>query len=204
MADLPLIPLPPSSPLNPGFVVLGRFQPFHRGHALMLREAEKCRKVNYPNLKLIIAVGSSNRPETLKNPWSASERIAMISSWLDNEAKFDAIVVAIPDIEDPPNWVSHAEKYHGTSGIFFSSDSSSCDLYNNSGWSIISMPLLQRDDYEGWRVRETARMLSTIHDKNAIDTVLGVSTPQSVIDYLFSNDCLKRLAFLGEGGEPVG
>ena len=204
MTDLPLIPLPPSSPPDSGFVVLGRFQPFHRGHALMLREAEKCRKVNYPNLKLIIAVGSSNRPETLKNPWSASERIAMISSWLDNEAKFDAIVVAIPDIEDPPNWVSHAEKYHGTSGIFFSSDSSSCDLYNNSGWSIISMPLLQRDDYEGWRVRETARMLSTIHDKNAIDTVLGVSTPQSVIDYLFSNDCLKRLAFLGEGGEPVG
>lgn len=204
MTDLPLIPLPPSSPLNPGFVVLGRFQPFHRGHALMLREAEKYRKVNYPSLKLIIAVGSSNRPETLKNPWSASERIAMISSWLDNEAKFDAIVVAIPDIEDPPNWVSHAEKYHGKSGIFFSSDSSSCDLYNNSGWSIISMSLLQRDDYEGWRVRETARMLSTIHDKNAIDTVLGVSTPQSVIDYLFSNDCLKRLAFLGEGGEPVG
>ena len=204
MTDLPLIPLPPSSPPDSGFVFLGRFQPFHRGHALMLREAEKCRKVNYPNLKLIIAVGSSNRPETLKNPWSAPERIAMISSWLDNEAKFDAIVVAIPDIEDPPNWVSHAERYHGTSGIFFSSDSSSCDLYNNSDWIIISMPLLQRDDYEGWRVRETARMLSTIHDKNAIDTVLGVSTPQSVIDYLFSNDCLKRLAFLGEGGEPVG
>ena len=66
------------------------------------------------------------------------------------------------------------------------------------------MPLLQRDDYEGWRVRETARMLSTIQDKDAIDTVLGVSTPQSVIDYLFSNDRLKRLAFLGEGGEPVG
>ena len=62
MTDLPLIPLPPSSPPDSGFVVLGRFQPFHRGHALMLREAEKCRKVNYPNLKLIIAVGSSNRP----------------------------------------------------------------------------------------------------------------------------------------------
>ena len=204
MTDLPLIPPPPLSPVNPGFVVLGRFQPFHRGHALMLQEAEKIRKENYPDLKLIIAVGSSNRPETLKNPWSASERVAMISFWLNNEAEFNAIIVTIPDIEDPPNWVSHAEKYHGKSGIFFSSDSYSCDLYNNSGWNIISMPLLQRDDYEGWRVRETARMLSTIQDKDAIDTVLGVSTPQSVIDYLFSNDCLKRLAFLGEGGEPVG
>ena len=204
MNDLPLIPLPPSSPPDPGFVVLGRFQPFHRGHASMLIEAEKCRKVNYPNLKLIIAVGSSNRPETLKNPWSAPERIAMISSWLDNEAKFDAIVVAIPDLEDLPNWVSHAEKYHGKSGIFFSSDSSSCDLYNNSGWNMISMPLLQRDDYEGWRVRETARMLSTINDEDAIKMVLGESVPESIIEFLVTNNLLKRLAFLGEGGEPVG
>jgi hypothetical protein len=45
---------------------------------------------------------------------------------------------------------------------------------------------------------------SDLLDKDAIDTVLGVSIPKSVIDYLVSNDCLKRLAFLGEGGEPVG
>jgi len=204
MTDLPLLPLPPLSPIDPGFVVLGRFQPFHRGHALMLEEAEKNRLANYPNLKLIIAVGSSNRPETLRNPWSASERIEMISSWLANEAGFDAVIVAVPDIEDPPHWVSHAEKYHGKSGIFFSSDPSSCDLYKNSDWPVIPMPWVKRDNFEGWRVRETARMLSTILDKDAIDTVLGVSIPKSVIDYLVSNDCLKRLAFLGEGGEPVG
>ena len=114
------------------------------------------------------------------------------------------IIVSIPDIDDPPNWVSHAEKYHGKSGVFFSSDSSSCNLYKDSGWEIISMPLVQRENFEGWRVRETARMLSTIYDKDAIDTVLGASIPQSVINYLFSNDYLKRLAFLGEGGEPVG
>jgi nicotinamide-nucleotide adenylyltransferase len=204
MTELPLDPLPPNSQIDPGFVVLGRFQPFHRGHALMIEEAEKTRIENYPDLKLIIAIGSSNRPETLQNPWSATERIEMISSWLENEADFNAVLLAIPDIEDPPNWVSHAEKYHGSSGIFFSSDSSSCELYEESGWDIISMPLIKRDDYEGWRVRETARMLSTIHDKDAINTVLGVSTPQSVVNYLVSNDCLKRLAFLGEGGEPVG
>ena len=51
MTDLPLLPLPPLSPIGPGFVVLGRFQPFHRGHALMLEEAEKNRLANYPTLK---------------------------------------------------------------------------------------------------------------------------------------------------------
>ena len=203
MTDLPSF-LPPSSSPSPGFVVLGRFQPFHRGHVLMIQEAEEIRKKDYSDLELIIAVGSSNRPESLRNPWSASERIDMISSWLSSEGGFDATIVVIPDIDDPPNWVSHAEEFHGKSGIFFSSDSQSCDLYRSSGWHVIQMPLVQRDDFEGWRVRETARMLSTIDDVKAVQTVLGTSVPKSVIDYLVSNDGLKRLAFLGEGGEPVG
>ena len=79
MTSLPLIPPPPSDYPEPGFVVLGRFQPFHKGHAAMIIAAENFRKENNPELKLIIAVGSSNRSQTLKNPWSDSERIEMLS-----------------------------------------------------------------------------------------------------------------------------
>jgi nicotinamide-nucleotide adenylyltransferase len=204
MTDLPLIPLPPSDSPEPGFVVLGRFQPFHNGHAAMIINAEEYRLENFPELKLIIAVGSSNRPQTLKNPWSESERMEMILYWLDNEANIDAKIVSIPDIEDPPNWVSHAERYHGESGVFFSSDLTSSELYESSKWPVISMSLVERERFEGWRVRETARMLSTINDDNAIKMILGQSVPETIIDFLISNDCLKRLAFLGEGGEPVG
>ena len=185
-------------------MVHGRFQPFHNGHAAMIINAEAYRLENFPELKLIIAVGSSNKPQTLKNPWSESERMEMILYWLDNEANIDAKIVSIPDIEDPPNWVSHAEKYHGESGVFFSSDLTSSELYESSKWPVISMPLVERERFEGWRVRETARMLSTINDDNAIKMILGQSVPETIIDFLISNDCLKRLAFLGEGGEPVG
>ena len=129
---------------------------------------------------------------------------SMILYWLDNEANIDAKIVSIPDIEDPPNWVSHAERYHGESGVFFSSDLTSSELYESSKWPVISMPLVERERFEGWRVRETARMLSTINDDNAIKMILGQSVPETIIDFLISNDCLKRLAFLGEGGEPVG
>ena len=204
MTKLPLIPPPPSNHPEPGFVVLGRFQPFHKGHAAMIIAAEKYRKENNPELKLIIAVGSSNRPQTLKNPWSDSERIEMILFWLDNEVNFEATIVSIPDIEDPPNWVSHAERYHGREGVFFSSDSSSSELYEISEWPVIRTSLIKREQFEGWRVRETARMLSTINDEDAIKMVLGESLPESIIDFLVTNDLLKRLAFLGEGGEPVG
>ena len=204
MTSLPLIPPPPSEYPEPGFVVLGRFQPFHKGHAAMIIAAENFRKENNPELKLIIAVGSSNRSQTLKNPWSDSERIEMILFWLDNEVNFEASIVSIPDIEDPPNWVSHAERYHGKKGVFFSSDSSTSELYEISEWPVVSTSLIKRGRFEGWRVRETARMLSTINDEDAIKMILGESVPESIIDFLIRNDQLKRLAFLGEGGEPVG
>ena len=52
-------------------------------------------------------------------------------------------------------------------------------------------------------MRETARMLSTVGDEEAVSAVLSQTIPLVVVDYLSSNDALRRLAFLGEGGEPV-
>ena len=47
-------------------------------------------------------------------------------------------------------------------------------------------------------------MLSTISDDEAIRTVLTPSMSVDVINYLIENDGFRRLAFLGQGGEPVG
>ena len=50
MTKLPLIPPPPLDSMDDSFVVLGRFQPFHEGHAAMIKSAEDYRSENYPNL----------------------------------------------------------------------------------------------------------------------------------------------------------
>ena len=68
----------------------------------------------------------------------------------------------------------------------------------------MTTPLDNRESFEGWRVRETARMLSTIGDEEAVRAVLSQTIPSVVVEYMVSNDALRRLAFLGEGGEPVG
>ena len=53
-------------------VVIGRFQPVHNAHVEMLRRAgEQARKV-------VIIVGSADRPRTYKNPWVSRERAAML------------------------------------------------------------------------------------------------------------------------------
>ena len=204
MTDLLPAQNPPESPPPPGLLVLGRFQPFHLGHALMINAAEEWRSLNVPELQLVIAIGSSNRPESMDNPWDSEEREAMLDAWLRTEGIGNACVVTVPGIEDPPNWVTHAEMYHGGAGVFFTSDVASAELYENAGWPVVMTPLESRDSFEGWRVRETARMMSTVDDEEAVRSVLSQSMPSVVVDHLISHDALRRLAFLGEGGEPVG
>lgn len=171
----------------------------------MLEFADSWRLKNMPNASLVVAIGSSNRPENLRNPWTHSERSEMIYRWLESSSIRDTpIIVPIPDIDDPPNWVSHAELYHGMSGVFLSSDASSLKLYGDSGWNTIEVPMEDRERFEGWRVRETARMMSTIDDSEAVREVLTPTIPESVLMLMIDNQYLRRLAFMGEGGEPVG
>lgn len=57
-------------------VLIGRFEPPHVGHEKVYAEAlEKAEK-------LIILVGSSFQPRTIKNPWTYNERVEMIRSVL--------------------------------------------------------------------------------------------------------------------------
>lgn len=203
LTKLPIEPLPPKQYPRPGVVVLGRFQPPHRGHASMILGAEEWRVANSPESSLIVAIGSSNRPESIRNPWTSKERRSMLEAWLSSN-DIQANLVEIPDIEDPPNWVSHAEKYHGPSGVLFTTDSSSAELYESSGWQVILSELENRDAYEGWRVRATAQMLSTIRDEDAVRSVLEASIPSEIVSLLIENNMIRRLAFMREGGEPVG
>ena len=205
MYELQILPAPPSESPVSGVVILGRFQPFHKGHQFMLEFAERWRKSNQPELPLIIAIGSANRPESLRNPWSYQEREEMIRHWIESN-DFGTIpeIISIPDIDDPPNWVSHAESYHGEAGIFLSSDIDSLELYSKSNWPVVEIPMEERDRLEGWRVRETARMMSTIDDSSAVSEVLSPTIPESVVSFMIEKGYLRRLAFLGEGGEPVG
>ena len=73
LTDLPMEPIAPSEEPLPGVVVLGRFQPFHLGHEYMLESASNWRNENNPDAPLIIAIGSSNRPQNLRNPWTYLE-----------------------------------------------------------------------------------------------------------------------------------
>ena len=59
-------------------VFIGRFEPFHNGHAAAARHALQLAR------KLILLVGSADTPRTIRNPWSVAERSVMIQSALED------------------------------------------------------------------------------------------------------------------------
>jgi len=174
-------------------IVLGRFQPFHKGHAFLVDEA-------LSRGDTVIAIGSSNAEASFSNPWSADEREEMIRIWLgEREAK----IVKIPDINDPPNWVEHARKYHGD-GVLVTSDETTKNLYEKSNFETEWIEMKDRESYEGWRVRATLKMLSTVYETEAQKEVMSASIPEKVVEWLVDNDALYRLYAMSRDLEHAG
>lgn len=62
-------------------VFIGRFQPFHLAHYSLLCEALEISD------KVIVVLGSFNKAPNIKNPWTASQREAMILASLSEEER---------------------------------------------------------------------------------------------------------------------
>lgn len=174
-------------------VVLGRFQPFHSGHAALVMAAVE----HAGDEEVVVAIGSAQSSWEADNPWTADERQAMIEAWASSK-NVELSVVHIDDINDPPNWVNHAEKNHGD-GVLVTSDEPTARLYESSGWEVRRVELNDRESLEGWRVRQTIRMLSTVMDDEAARTVLANSVPSPVIEWLISEDAMFRCSTFDTG-----
>jgi len=176
------------------YIVLGRFQPFHMGHQYLVQSA-------FSNIgegdQLIIAIGSKQAGWEPDNPWTAEEREAMILAWAQ-QSDITVEIVAIEDINDPPNWVAHATNFHGE-GVLVTTDEPTAQLYRNAGFEVLEPQMKNRELFEGWRVRQTAKMLSTVYDDEAVREVLKTSIPKPVIEWLIDNDALFRLSTFETG-----
>ena len=72
-------------------IVIGRFQPFHRGHQALLDEA--CAEFD----DVLVLVGSSNKPRSIRNPFTFGERRSMIMRCWNRKEGQALIVNELPD-----------------------------------------------------------------------------------------------------------
>jgi nicotinamide-nucleotide adenylyltransferase len=80
-------------------LIIGRFQPFHKAHELLIKQALK------ENDSVIIAIGSSQESRTIKNPFNYEERKKMISSCFK-----DIKIIPCPDFESDKDWADYLIK----------------------------------------------------------------------------------------------
>lgn len=90
-------------------VFIGRFQPFHLGHQAVVREALK------QSRRLIMLVGSASQPRSLRNPWSFSERKAMIkASFSSEEVERISIAPLLDNLYNDQAWIKSVQQtVHG-------------------------------------------------------------------------------------------
>lgn len=130
-----------------GFV-LGRFQPFHRGHQYLIEKAlEQCESV-------IVGVGSANVRDE-KNPFSFEERKKQISDALKKQKYFSRIS-AIIALDDNPNdeiWLADLLKKTGKINVMFGNNEWPNEIFEKAGLKVVRVPLYKRHIYEGTKIR---------------------------------------------------
>lgn len=86
-------------------VFIGRFQPFHNGHALVVRRA--LQKAG----TLIMLIGSSHRPRCTRNPFTFVEREQMIRATLTADENERLVIHPLMDATyNDDVWISNVQK----------------------------------------------------------------------------------------------
>ena len=131
---------------------IGRFQPFHLGHL----DAIKFALSQVENLW--IGIGSSNKSNEKRNPFTADERKEMIISSLDDEVKKRIKIYYIPDVDNHEKWTYHIDSIVPKYDIVFSNDDFTHTLFQKRGIKVIPVPLKERESLSGTNIREKIAM----------------------------------------------
>jgi nicotinamide-nucleotide adenylyltransferase len=126
---------------------IGRFQPFHLGHLLLLERLSK----QYD--EIIIGIGSSQYRNTYDNPFSEVERKQMITQSLDAVGIHKYRIVTIPDIHDPPRWVDHVCSIVSDFDVIIANNPFTRKLFFEKGYVVKGTAFFDRKRYSGKEIR---------------------------------------------------
>ena len=158
---------------------VGRFQPFHKGHLraikFILDEVEE----------LAIVIGSAQYSHKINNPFTAGERLVMISRAL-KESSIDLSrvwIVPVPDVHLHMLWVSALEGYTPHFDVVFSNEPLTRRLFMEAGYKVKKIRFFERRLYTSTLIRE--KMIQGDDWKDLV--------PKSVETFLQEIDGINRL-----------
>ncbi|KUG21086.1 MAG: nicotinamide-nucleotide adenylyltransferase [Methanomicrobiaceae archaeon] len=129
-----------------GFYI-GRFQPYHNGHQTVLE-----RIAGWVD-EIIIGVGSAQLSHTLENPFTAGERVLMITrSLADLDCPF--YVIPIEDIRRNAVWVAHIRSMTPPFEVAYTSNPLVMQLFTEAGLAVQSPDMYERQTHSGTAIRQ--------------------------------------------------
>lgn len=158
-------------------LLIGRYQPFHKGHLEVLREAlSRCDE-------LIVGIGSAQESHTIENPFTVGERIEMIRRCLGKKDLARTIIVPISDINRYAIWVSHVRSQVPPFQVVFTNNPLTRSLFEEKGFKVLSTKMYDREKYSGTKIRELMMKRGRWADL----------VPKQIVPYLRKLDANNRL-----------
>jgi nicotinamide-nucleotide adenylyltransferase len=164
-------------------VAIGRFQPFHNGHLVLIRQIlEDCDEV-------LVVVGSAQLNYTLANPFTAGERILMIRRALGEEGLDVSKIIIVPLVDEQSNarWFSMLASMLPPFDILYSGNHLIVALAS-SHLEIRSPRFVRRKEYNGSYIRN--RILKGQKWSDFVS--------KSVFDIINNIDGIKRMKTLAK------
>lgn len=160
---------------------IGRFQPFHKGHADAIDQILKEKQVT----KLYIGIGSAENNYELKNPLTAGERMQLIESAMQ-EKNIPAdryAIVPIRNINHYALWPMHVQQYLPPIDILYSGSPLVRQLWKQAFCESKVIEINKREKISGTQIR------SAISEKNndILQKYLLPSTQKYMIQWEIKN-----------------
>ncbi len=154
-------------------------QPVHNGHMQVIN------KILDEVDEIIIGIGSAQLSHEIKDPFTAGERIVMISQALA-EANVDPsryYIIPMQDINFNAIWVSHVKMMTPPFSIVYSGNSLVKQLFSEEGFEVRQPPLYDRLHLSGTEVRR--RILNDDDWKELV--------PSAAVDFISEINGVERI-----------
>lgn len=154
----------------PVALFIGRFQPFHKGHLSAVKWiAARCPKV-------IVAIGSAEKQNEPKNPFSEKERAKMIrAQLLAAGISRRCVLASVTDINDNGKWVAHVDASVPEYDICYSNNSLVKRLMKEAGRKVAAIPFFRKEAFNATKIRGRMKEGKQWHDRvpRKVNDILG-------------------------------
>ena len=169
-------------------IFIGRFQPYHNGHQRMVKKIADDGDVD----ELVLGIGSADASHTSNDPFTAGERIMMITKSL---VDFELVTYAVPieDLDRNAVWVSHVQSMSPRFDVAYSNNPLVIRLFDEAAVEVRQTRLFDRENLKGEEVR---RLMQTGGNWQGL-------VPDPVVEVVEEIDGIQRIEAITHDDGPT-